>query len=368
MKKVRVEDAVGMTLCHDLTEMKNGFKGTAFRRGHVITEADIPHMLDIGKQHVYIWEEGKGEIHEEDAARRLAALMSLAGTHQEGPSEGKILIISDASGMLRVNVPLLSRLNRIGDITVSTLPDHYPVEPGMRLASMRIVPLVTQESQIIEAEKLCRGEKVLDLLPYRSRRAGVIITGAEVYSGRIKDLFEPVCRSKLARYPGEIVGVALCDDKLGMLVTAARDMLNKGADFLIFSGGMSVDPDDLTPAAIRELGCEVVSYGVPSQPGNMTLMAYLRAGVLPSGAQAGGQARAERLNASLSFNESSGDIPVIGVPGAAITMPTTIFDVLLPQIYTGVPLTEDDLVRLGDGGLCQQCRPCHFPNCTFGRY
>ncbi|MBR1671956.1 MAG: molybdopterin-binding protein, partial [Fretibacterium sp.] len=218
MKKVRVEDAVGMTLCHDLTEMREGFKGPAFRRGHVITREDIPHMLNIGKQHVFVWEENTGEIHEEDAALRLAALMPLDGTHREGPSEGKILIISDTDGLFRVNVPLLSRLNHIGDITVSTLPDHYPVSPGMRLASMRIVPLVTQESQIVEAERLCAGERLLDLFPYRPLKVGVVITGAEVYSGRVKDMFEPICRAKLAHYPGEVAGVTLCDDDLDMLL------------------------------------------------------------------------------------------------------------------------------------------------------
>ena len=338
MKKVRVEDAVGMTLCHDLTEMKDGFKGAAFKRGHVITAEDIPHMLDIGKQNVFVWEANAGELHEEDAAKRLAALMNTANSHQQGPSEGKIVILSDIPGMLRVNVKLLNSLNHIQDITVSTLPDHYPVKPNDRIASMRIIPLVTQEKNIIEAEKLCSGKKILDLMPYKPRKAGVIITGAEIYSGRIKDKFEPICRRKLSEYPCEILGVKICDDDLNMLLTSARKMIDDGADFLVFSGGMSVDPDDLTPAVVRELGCEIVSYGVPSQPGNMTLIAYLN------------------------------NIPVIGVPGAAVSMPTTIFDVLLPQIFADVKFTREDIIRLGDGGLCQQCKNCHFPNCTFGKY
>ena len=338
MKKVRVQDAVGMTLCHDLTEMKDGFKGPAFRRGHVIREEDIPHMLDIGKKTVFVWEENSGEIHEEDAALRMAAMAPVPGAHYPGPSEGKVLLTADMPGMFRIDLPLLEKINRIGDLTISTLPDHYPVQPGMRLASMRIVPLVTRESQIIEAEKLCRGHALLQLLPYQERRAGIIITGSEIYHGRIQDRFEAVARRKLSAYPGSIVGIRICDDDLPMLLQAAHDLMDQGADFLIFSGGMSVDPDDLTPSAIRELGCDVISHGVPSQPGNMTLVAYLDA------------------------------IPVLGVPGAAISMPTTIFDVLLPQIYAGIRFTKDDLVRLADGGLCQLCKSCHFPNCTFGRY
>ena len=338
MKKVRVEDAVGMTLCHDITAMYDGFKGALFKRGHVIEAADIPRMLDIGKQTVFIWEPEAGEVHEEDAALRMSAAMPVAGAHYEGPSEGKMVLKADCAGMLRVNTALLRTLNSIGDITISTLPDHYPIQPGARIASMRIVPLVTQEAQIARLEALCAGEKVLDLLPYQTKKAGIIITGSEVYHGRIKDKFEAVARAKLAKYPCEIVGVSICDDDLDMLTGAARKLLDAGADLLIFSGGMSVDPDDLTPTAIRALGAEVVSHGVPSQPGNMTLIAYL------------------------------GDAAVLGVPGASIVMPTTIFDVVLPQLFAGVKFTKEELIGLGDGGLCQLCKTCHFPNCSFGRY
>ena len=280
MKKVKVQDAIGMTLCHDITAMVDGFKGAAFKRGHVITQEDIPKLLDIGKQHVFIWEENAGEIHEEDAARRLSQMTTVNGAHYGSISEGKVQLFADQDGMFRVDKALLAAVNRIGDITITTLPDHYPVKAGDRLAS----------------------------------------------------------RAKLAHYPAEILGVHVCDDELDMIVGAGRTLLAEGAELLIFSGGMSVDPDDLTPSAIREMGAEIVSYGVPSQPGNMTLVAYLDQAAL------------------------------LGVPGAAISRPTTIFDVLLPQIFCGDPLTKDDLIRLGEGGLCQMCDNCHFPNCTFGRY
>ena len=338
MKKVNVENAVGMELCHDITAMRDGFKGAAFQRGHIITEEDIPILLDIGKRTVYVWEPEAGEIHEEDAARRMAAMAAVEGAHYTAPSEGKVLLMADRRGMFRVDTGLLKELNSIGDITISTLPDHYPVEEGARLASMRIVPLVTQETQILRAEELCRERKLLDLRPYRDQKVGVIITGSEVYTGRIQDKFEPVVRAKLKQYPAEILGVTICDDDLDMITSAARKYLEQGATFLIFTGGMSVDPDDLTPTAIRALGAEIITHGVPSQPGNMTLVAYL------------------------------GDTAILGVPGAAISLPTTIFDVLLPQIFTGDKLTRADLVNLGDGGLCQLCKSCHYPNCTFGRY
>ena len=338
MKKVKVQDAIGMTLCHDITAMVDGFKGAAFKRGHVITQEDIPKLLDIGKQHVFIWEENAGEIHEEDAARRLSQMTTVDGAHYGSVSEGKIQLFADQDGMFRVDKALLAAVNRIGDITITTLPDHYPVKAGDRLASMRIVPLVTEERQIAEAEALCAGKQLYDLRPFKPLKVGIIITGSEIYHGRIKDKFERVARAKLAHYPAEILGVHVCDDELDMIVGAGRALLVEGAELLIFSGGMSVDPDDLTPSAIREMGAEIVSYGVPSQPGNMTLVAYLDQAAL------------------------------LGVPGAAISRPTTMFDVLLPQMFCGDPLTKDDLIRLGEGGLCQMCDNCHFPNCTFGRY
>lgn len=338
MKKIRVEDAVGMALCHDITAMRDGFKGAAYKRGHVISQEDIPALLDLGKRTVFVWEDNAGEIHEEDAALRMAAMAPVEGAHYTAPSEGKVLLMADKRGMFRVDTALLQKINSIGDITISTLPDHYPVEPGARLASMRIVPLVTKEEQILRAEQLCAEKKLLDLRPYQEKKLGVIITGSEIYSGRIRDKFEPVVRAKMKQYPAQILGVTICDDNLDMITSEAKKFLDRDADFLIFTGGMSVDPDDLTPTAIRTLGADIVTHGVPSQPGNMTLVAYL------------------------------GETAILGVPGAAISLPTTIFDVLLPQIFAGDRITKADLIRLGDGGLCQLCKSCHFPNCTFGRY
>ena len=338
MKKIKVQDALGMQLCHDITEMNDSFKGAVFKRGHIVRQQDIEHMLRIGKQHIFVWEEQAGEVHEDDCARRMAAMTPVTGAHYTEPSEGKVLLIADKRGMFRVNRKLLNKINSIGDITICTLPDHYPVEPGDRLASMRIIPLVTEEEQIREAESLSAEEKLLDLLSYQRKKVGVIITGSEVYHGRIQDRFAPVIQSKLKQYPSEIVGITICDDDLESIVNAGREHMRNGADFLIFTGGMSVDPDDLTPAAIRQLGAEIIRYGVPAQPGNMTLVAYL------------------------------GDIPILGIPGAAIKLPTTVLDVLLPQIFAGDKLTREDLQTLAEGGLCQMCKACHWPNCTFGRY
>lgn len=338
MRKVKTEEAVGLELCHDVTAMRDGFKGAAFKRGHVIAQEDVQELLKLGKKHVFIWEDEAGEIHEEDAALRLSGLANVNGAHYTKPSEGKVVLIADERGMFRIDTELLREINSIRDITISTLPDHYPVEKGARLASMRIVPLVTNEMNIIQAERLCAGKELMNLIPYKAMKAGIIITGSEIYHGLVKDKFESVARKKLEKYPCEILGVTICDDDSEMLRDAISSYVNLKAEIIIMSGGMSVDPDDLTPSSIISTGAKVISHGVPSQPGNMTMLAYLN------------------------------NTALIGVPGAAIIMPTTIFDVLLPQIFTGQKFTRDDLIRLGDGGLCQLCSECHFPNCTFGRY
>ncbi len=341
MKKVKTEEAVGLTLCHDITEVRDGFKGRAFQRGHIVTPEDIPHLLDLGKKHLFIWEENAGEIHEEDAALRLAALAPMENAVYTGPSEGKMTLTAMEDGLFRVNRPLLNEINRIGDITIVTLPDHYPVQKGMKLAGERIIPLVCPVSEIEKAEELVRASDtpLMELLPYRKDLpVGIIVTGSEVYSGRIRDKFEPVVRAKVASFGANVLGCIFCDDYIEMLDAAIAKWRERGAKLIVMTGGMSVDPDDLTVTAIRGSGAEVVTQGVPAQPGNMFTVAYLD------------------------------DITILGVPGAAIHAKTTMLDVVLPQVFAGQRFTYEELRNMGAGGLCQNCSECHFPNCTFGLY
>lgn len=338
MKKVNVEDAIGMELCHDITAIRDGFKGAEFKRGHIVTAEDIPKLLNLGKKQIFVWEENAGEIHEEDCARRLATVTQIEGAHFEGPSEGKVVLKADVAGMFHLDRKLLKEINSIGDITYTTLPDHYPVKPGTRMASVRIVPLVTKEEQILTAEKLCREHPLFSLHPYQPMKVGILITGSEIYNGRIKDKFEPVIRKKLENYPAEILGVSICDDDPEMIIGESRKYKEQGADLLIYSGGMSVDPDDVTPTVMRKLSDDFVTQGVPAQPGNMTTIGYW------------------------------GTTTLAGVPSAAISSPITVLDAILPQIFAKVKFTKEELMNLGEGGLCQQCEVCHFPCCTYGRY
>ncbi|MBR6518088.1 MAG: hypothetical protein IKT63_00255, partial [Oscillospiraceae bacterium] len=232
MKKIDVYSAVGLPLCHDITAMKDGFKGALFKRGHIIEEKDIPVLLDLGKKTVYVWEDDN-LIHEDDAAREIADMLKTENTIFTDVSEGKIVMLADCDGMVKVDTELIRKINSVGDITVTTLPNHYPVKKGAKLASMRIVPLATDKAKIEKAKQLCSGKKAVQLLPYKQLKAGVIITGSEFYTGRIKDRFEDIARDKLAKYPCSVMGVEICDDDVDMICRAAEKFINQKADLIV---------------------------------------------------------------------------------------------------------------------------------------
>jgi len=340
MKKIKVQEAVGQALCHDITGIfPDGKKGVMFRRGYEIKREDIPRLLDIGKNHVFVWEADALEVHEDDAA--LAAAEAVCGegvTYDKTPSEGKIQMYAAGRGLFRVRREALRTINSTGDYTIACLPDMTDVAEGEKLGGVRIVPLVTKRENVEAVVKTAReNSPVFTVLPYRNLNCGVIITGSEVYYGRIEDKFEPIMRKKLGRFDAEFLGVVKCPDDLGVILKAIEEFRNRGADVILLTGGMSVDPDDLTPTAIRSCGAKLVTQGVPMQPGNMLTIAYLDSTIL------------------------------IGVPGASMHSPVTSLDVFLPRVFAGVVITEDDIPGLGEGGFCSACAKCTYPRCYFGR-
>ena len=339
MKRLPVEHAIGETLCHDMTAIRaDGFKGVAFKRGHVIRAEDVPVLLSMGKSHVFVWDPAADEVHEDDAGLIGALALSGPGITYSGPAEGRYTLTAERDGLFTVNRPALRAFNAVPDYTAATLPTHTPVHAGDRVAGVRIIPLVAAREQVqtIEALGIARGP-VLSVRPYAPLRVGIVITGTEVAAGRIKDRFEPILRSKVSDFGGRVFRVTQCPDDISAILRAARSCLAEGADLLLFTGGMSVDPDDLTPTAIRQTGAEVVVQGVPVQPGNMLMLAYLD------------------------------NIPLIGVPGAAMRGRPTSLDVILPRIFVGDTLTATDFETIGEGGLCRACATCSYPTCYFGR-
>lgn len=339
MKKICVQDAVGMKLCHDITKVIPGeFKGRAFQRDHIIRKEDIEELLSIGKEHIYVWEENEDEIHEDEAAIRIAKAVMGKNIRFTEPQEGKTVLLATERGLLRIKSSLLYEINLIEDVTVPSLPNNFRIEKEQKIAAARIVPLVTKEENIQRVEDLCAlYGPVFHIEPYQKLKAGIVITGSEVYKGRIKDKFGPVMKRKLEFFEAEIIGQEYCPDELELIQEKIESFAEKKADLIIVTGGMSVDPDDLTPGAIRNTGAKVITYGVPVQPGNMFMFAYLDG------------------------------IPVMGVPGAAAYFKNTVLDVVLPKVFTGEKMSKNDFIRMGEGGLCMNCQLCQYPNCYYCR-
>lgn len=350
MRLVKTEDAVGHVLCHDMTQIVTGndpaaprFKGPRFRKGHVVTEDDVPVLLSMGKRSLYVWELEPGMVHEDDAAARMAALVAGPGTRTSGaPSEGKINVLACCDGVLLVDSARLAAVNAVDEVMVATRRGGFPVSEGDLLAGTRVIPLVIAEEQLARAEAAAGPEPLVRVEPYRLRTAAVIATGSEVAAGIIEDRFTPVMVEKLATYGIETVLRATPGDDREDVVAAIDEAHATGVDLVMCTGGMSVDPDDNTPGAIRAAGARVVTYGAPVLPGAMLLVGY--------------------------FDEPGGrTVPVLGVPGCAMYNKATVLDLVLPRIAAGVPLVKADFVALGEGGLCLGCPECTYPHCPFGR-
>lgn len=339
MKQIRIEDSVGCILSHDVTKIVPGeFKGRLFKKGHVIREEDIPKLLDIGKEHIYVWEPKKGQLHENDAARRVKDLVLGQGCYiSEEIKEGKIDFFANTQGIVKINKDLLLKLNLLGEIIVSTIHNNTPVKKGEKIGATRVIPLIIDEKKILEAEKIIK-EKIISVEEIKPKKAVLITTGNEVYKGRIKDAFLPVMKEKLEYYGSEIVKQIILPDNKEMITENILKAIEEDkVDMIICTGGMSVDPDDVTPSAIKDCNGEIVTYGAPVLPGAMFLLAYYK------------------------------NIPILGVPSCAMYSKRTIFDLVLPRILADEKLSFEDIARFGNGGMCLNCEICSFPHCSFGK-
>ena len=339
MKLIDTRQAVGHVLCHDLTQIIPGVtKDARFRKGHVVAPEDIPVLLSMGKEHLYVWERLPGMLHEDEAAERLRALCQGAHMHPTEVKEGKIELIADCDGLFRVDVDRLNAVNDDDQLMIATRHTDTAVRKGDKLAGTRIIPLVIEEARLAAAEAQVGPEPLLSLTPWKLKTCGLITTGNEVAGGLIEDAFTPVIIQKLAAYGIEVVERCLPGDDRGAITAAALDYRDRGLDLILCTGGMSVDPDDRTPGAIRDTGAEIVSYGAPVLPGAMFLLGYFENGT-----------------------------PILGLPGCVMYAKATIFDLALPRIAAGVRISRADVKGMGHGGLCLGCAECHYPICPFGK-
>jgi Probable molybdopterin binding domain len=338
IKALPVEDAVGKVLLHDITEIvPDLFKGPTFRKGHVITQADVEKLLNLGKQNIYV--AGlDGEVHENDAALRIARAAMGQGLAISDPKEGKVGFSATALGLLKINVDALERLNSVQDVIFATLHTDQVVQPGQELAGTRVIPLSIDKNRVMEAEEICKQyAPIIQVTPLARLNVGLVITGSEVFSGRIRDGFGPVVTKKFEALGSRITRKIIVSDELPMTVAAIRELLAEGAQMIAVTGGMSVDPDDLTPAAIRAAGGKVTSYGAPVLPGAMFMLAHI------------------------------GKVPVVGLPGCVMYHRASIFDLILPRLLAGETIQHSDIIKMGHGGFCASCKVCRFPACSFGK-
>ena len=339
MKLIKTEDAVGHVLCHDMTQIiKDQYKDARFRKGHVVTEEDIPVLLSMGKEHLYVWEMTPGMVHENDAAERLAALCGRDNMAWSGVKEGKIELTAACDGLFRVNSEKLIAVNSVEDVMIATRKGNTAVRKGDKLAGTRVIPLIIPEEKLQAAEAAAGDTPLLELLPYTKKTAAIIATGGEVKKGLIQDTFTPVVKDKLAAYGIETLAVTYSGDGVENVADAIAEARKTGADIILCTGGMSVDPDDNTPGGIKASGARIVTYGAPVLPGAMFLLGYYEDGTV-----------------------------VMGLPGCVMYAGATIFDLALPRIAAGMEMTRADFAAMGEGGLCLGCRPCHWPICPFGK-
>lgn len=339
MKCIKTTDAVGHVLCHDLTRIvKDVMKDAAFRKGHIVTEEDIPVLLSMGKDHLYVWEKNENMLHEDEAAQIMYEVCKNDHMSPTPVKEGKIELVAECDGLFVVDVDRLDKINETDEVMIATRHTNTPVKKGDRLLGTRVIPLVIEKEKMEQVKKIAGDKPLAALYPYKPMKAGIVTTGNEVYHGRIKDTFTPVVIEKLASYGIEILEQRVCDDNQEKITAAVLELKEKGADLIVCTGGMSVDPDDRTPGAIKNTGARIVSYGAPVLPGAMFLLGYFEDGT-----------------------------PVMGLPGCVMYAKATVFDLVLPRIAAGMEVTKKDLSRMGNGGLCLGCKTCHYPSCGFGK-
>ena len=339
MRLIKTEEAVGQVLCHDITQIIKGVtKDAVFRKGHVVKEEDIPVLLSVGKEHLYVWEKDENMLHENDAAEILYEICRGEHMHPTPVKEGKIELFADIDGVLKIDRELLYGINSMGEMMIASRHGDFPIHKGDKIAGTRVIPLVIAKEKMEKAKALAGSKHIFSILPYQLKKVGVVATGNEVLKKRIQDTFTPVIVEKIREYGMEMEMHVLSGDDHAVITAAIKDMIAQGMDMVICTGGMSVDPDDRTPLAIKNTGAEIITYGAPVLPGAMFMLAYYE-----------------------------GKIPVLGLPGCVMYAKRTIFDLVLPRIAAGEKLKKEDLDRLGEGGLCLSCERCTFPNCGFGK-
>lgn len=341
--QIPLEQAVGLPLAHDLTQIdaKNRKKSARFKKGQIITEADLETLRSMGRENLSVMELSPGDVHEDDAAIQLGEALCGENLSVTPPAEGRCNLIAETSGMLCYLAETVNRVNQDPDWVLSALAPNRPVLKGQVVAGFRIRPLVLEDYRVERAVAVVRGSKPFAVLPFRPLKVGLVTTGKEIVDKRVEDAFRPKLLEKLERLGGgTLMGQRFCTDSLELISEAIGAFLDEDADVIICTGGMSVDADDKTPGAIRSRCRRIAFQGTPALPGAMLMLGWAKS------------------------PKDGRDVAVIGAPACVAFDDRTALDKLLPFIFAGIE--PGDLVRRwGVGGLCEHCAVCHYPACSF---
>jgi molybdenum cofactor synthesis domain-containing protein len=331
---------MGMKLAHDITEIRPGeFKGAAFLKGHTVCNEDLCRLQKLGKNHLYIIELEPDEIHENEAAAIMANALAGEGVGWKNePREGKIGLVAKKDGLLTVDTAALAAFNMIEEVMCATLHTHTLVKEGVLVAATRAIPLVMKRTPIERAAAIAgQNGGVVSIRSLRKGKAGLIITGNEVYQGLIEDRFASILTRKLTDLNCEVDQVSFAPDDTEIIRQAICDQIEHGCDLILLSGGMSVDPDDVTRKGILLSGAQEIHYGASALPGAMFLVAYVE------------------------------EVPILGVPACGLHHRITVLDLILPRVLAIEKIGKKELAFLGHGGLCLDCPECLYPHCGFGK-
>lgn len=340
LKKIRVKDAVGEQLSHDVTEIRPGeFKGAAFQKGHTVCDEDICHLQKLGKNHLYLIDLEKDEIHENQAASILANGLAGEGViWEDNPKEGKISLYAANDGFLVINKANLAAFNMVDEVMSASLHSYTLVKKGQQVAATRAIPLVMKKNPVERAAAIAsQGDGTVSVHKLKDAKVGVIITGNEVFHGLIDDKFAPVLKKKINDLGSHVNSIEFAPDNVALIQEAIEKHISSKCDLILLSGGMSVDPDDVTRKGVRNAGATEMHYGAAALPGAMFMIAYING------------------------------IPLLGVPACGLHHKVTVLDLILPRILIGEHIGKKELAFIGHGGLCMDCPECTHPHCPFGK-
>ncbi len=342
LTSVPIKEAEGEKIAHDMTIIVPGnFKGPAFKRGQTIIAGDVCRLQQMGRMNLYLEKHPLSEeewVHEDRAAESFAELMAGPGIiYQKPPQEGKITFTAARDGLLIIDRGRLEAFNLVPGVICSTRQSFSVVSKGHQIGGTRAIPLYISCDYCQKALTILGESPLLQVLSLKPARIGILITGTEIVQGLIKDKFETIIRAKVKKLGCCVICTLIVPDDRKTIADGILTLINKGAELIVTTAGLSVDPDDVTRQGLTDAGVENILYGAPILPGAMSLLAR------------------------------RGPVKVIGVPACALYYKTTAFDLLLPRVLAGMEITRLDLARMGHGAFCLGCKVCKFPRCTFGK-